>query len=238
MDNVFRLRPGDRGPQQQSPVSCGAACLVVGRMLRDPQVAQWVLRGYTGDRRSSEERFADLERRTMRRTNSPWGYPGRLQCPWPRELGTSPWGARSELEARSADPGTGYGTIVTRSFDRHTLARVFDEVIASVRPGTPALLFVGNDRLPRHICLFFAEEGSRSVLLYEPSSGQVDLPSRRDFITARLDLGGWHRAWFLIAPEHRALQATVRRKHILAPVPIPSTGPIMAREREDRAPLP
>lgn len=37
----FRLRLGDQGPVQQSPVSCGAACLTVARMLVNPQFARW-----------------------------------------------------------------------------------------------------------------------------------------------------------------------------------------------------
>ena len=45
MSTGFRLRAGDQGPVQQSPVTCGSACLTVARMLVNPQFAQWIVTG-------------------------------------------------------------------------------------------------------------------------------------------------------------------------------------------------
>lgn len=42
---AYRLRAGDTGPVQQSPVTCGSACLTVARMHVDPQFASWVRTG-------------------------------------------------------------------------------------------------------------------------------------------------------------------------------------------------
>ena len=130
MTRVFSLALGQVGPLQQSAVSCGAACLVVARMMRDPWLAGWILDGPAGDCRAPHERFADLERRTMRRTNSVLAYPGRLQLPWPRSLGTSPWGAAAELEERSADPGHDYRIVPIRGLSPEALAGAFDAVVA------------------------------------------------------------------------------------------------------------
>ncbi|GAB77379.1 hypothetical protein SAMN05421595_1207 [Austwickia chelonae] len=218
MPRVFRLGPGQLGPQQHSPVSCGAACLLVARMLRDARYAAWVIDGSPGDRRTPDERFADAERRTMWRTNSVWSYPGRLQMPWPRQLGTPPWGALAELEARSSDVGSSYRVITTRAMRGIDRQQVFDRVVSQIRPGAPVLMYIGQDLLPRHVCLLFANPGSRTVLLYEPSAGTVDFPQRERFIDAKLGLGGWNKPWFLVAPGATGESVgAVARSHLLIP---------------------
>ena len=72
---AYRLRAGDTGPVQQSPVTCGSACLTVARMLVDPLFASWVRTGQPHPPGSpggatEAERFAAYERVVMRRTNS------------------------------------------------------------------------------------------------------------------------------------------------------------------------
>ncbi|MCA0436623.1 MAG: hypothetical protein M9891_18680 [Austwickia sp.] len=230
MTRVFSLALGQVGPLQQSAVSCGAACLVVARMMRDPWLAGWILDGPAGDCRAPHERFADLERRTMRRTNSVLAYPGRLQLPWPRSLGTSPWGAAAELEERSADPGHDYRIVPIRGLSPEALAGAFDAVVARVRPGAPVLLYVGSATLPRHVCLIFAGEGDRTVLLYEPASGSVELPSRDRFAAAALGLAGWDRPWVLVAPQAAPTPAGRARARLLSRAPRPAAGAVMFRE--------
>lgn len=230
MDRVFRLGLGQVGPLQQSEVSCGAACLVVARMLRDPSYAGWVVNGPDGDPRTPNERFASLERRTMRRTNSSLAYPGRPQLPWPRALGTSPWGAAAELEANSADPGYDYRVVPVRGLGRAALGGAYDAIVARVRPGAPVLLYVGSATLPRHVCLIFAGEGDRTVLLYEPASGSVELPSRDRFAAAALGLAGWDRPWVLVAPQAAPTPAGRARARLLSRAPRPAAGAVMFRE--------
>ncbi|QQS00264.1 MAG: hypothetical protein IPK37_15460 [Austwickia sp.] len=231
MDRVFRLGLGQVGPLQQSEVSCGAACLVVARMLRDPSYAGWVVNGPDGDPRTPNERFASLERRTMRRTNSSLAYPGRPQLPWPRALGTSPWGAAAELEANSADPGYDYRVVPVRGLGRAALGGAYDAIVARVRPGAPVLLYVGSAALPRHVCLLFAGAQDRTVLVYEPACGAVDLPSRDRFASAQLGLAGWDRPWFLVAPGAPPQIAGKERVRRLAPVPRANPGAALLREQ-------
>src|SRR6476469_8205947 len=113
MASGFRLRVGDTGPVQQSPVTCGAACLTVARMLVNPAFAQWITTGEgpRGDApagATEQERFAAYERVVMSRTNALRGAGGRLNLPWPHALGTPPWGARAELEFGASRRGTQY----------------------------------------------------------------------------------------------------------------------------------
>ena len=86
---AYRLRAGDTGPVQQSPVTCGSACLTVARMLVDPLFASWVRTGQPnppGSPRGATEaeRFAAYERVVMRRTNSLFAGGHRPNLPWPR----------------------------------------------------------------------------------------------------------------------------------------------------------
>ena len=107
---AYRLRAGDTGPVQQSPVTCGSACLTVARMLVDPLFASWVRTGRPhppGSPRGATEaeRFAAYERVVMRRTNSLFagGHRPNLRGPggWaPRRGG--PCGSSS-----TAPPGSG-----------------------------------------------------------------------------------------------------------------------------------
>ncbi len=236
MERRYRLRAGQLGPTQQSTVSCGAACLALARMLGDPATARWVIEGIDSARRPPEragegpaERFARLERHIHRRTNSVLSYRGRVQAPWPRSLGTSPWGARAELERHASVPASRYGLLHARQLPPTSLASLFDDVVARVRPGSPALLFVGNEIAPRHACLLFRDAVDRSVLVYEPLTGEVSAPSREAFAQSRLDLGGWNRAWFVLAPGAE-LPVAVRALRALAPRPAPGAiGPAMLR---------
>ncbi len=207
VERRYRLLAGQVGPAQQSAVSCGAACLAVARMLCDPMVSRWVIDGVDSARRrptrageGPAERFARLERHIQRRTNSMLSYPGRVQPPWPRALGTAPWGALAELERHGAVDSSRYELLLARHLDAGDLGQLFDNVVARLRPGSPALLYVGNELAPRHVCLMFRDALSATVLVYEPSSGAVVLPSREAFAQGCLDLGGWDRAWFVLAP--------------------------------------
>ena len=107
MSPPYRLHTGDAAPAQQSQVTCGAACLTIARMLVDPAFAAWILTG-DGPRAGlpnaadAGARFAAYERVVMRRTNGLWGAGGRPNVPWPRALGTPPWGAKRELEHGAA----------------------------------------------------------------------------------------------------------------------------------------
>lgn len=199
---VFRLRAGDQGPQQQSRVTCGAASLVVSRMLASPEFAASLLAVPDG----RAERFAAAERDVHRRTNALIGPGGFLQLPWPRALGTPPWGARRELEAGAAARGSRYRNRWVRPSARR-VAEGLTRLADSVGDGTPGLVFVGNRWLPRHVVLVIgsafeigAAEITRTLTVYEPSSGRVLNVPVADLVDRRTALAGWAFTWAVIAP--------------------------------------
>lgn len=220
MGMPFRLQTGDPAPRQQSCTTCGSACLTVSRMLVDPAFAGWIRQGSgkdargvgeTGDRseddevpdsRTPIERFAAYEQVVARRTNALVGAGGRWQPPWPRALGTPPWGAINELEYGAADSEADFDLRWCRCTGRAGLEKTYAALRDRVRERRPALLYIGNAWLPRHVVLVLAAQGSghgaRELDVYEPSVGRVmDLP-RESFVSRRLRLAGWDQPWGVV----------------------------------------
>src|SRR5690348_1017106 len=155
MASGFRLRVGDTGPVQQSPVTCGSACLTVARMLVNPAFARWITTGEgpRGDApagATESQRFAAYERVVLSRTNGLVGAGGRPNVPWPHALGTPPWGARKELEFGASRRGTDYELRVLRPLTRRALREAHRRLVDVVADGEPALLYIGSATLPRH----------------------------------------------------------------------------------------
>ncbi|MEO6997891.1 MAG: hypothetical protein ABI112_07395 [Terracoccus sp.] len=206
MVTPFRLQSGDAAPRQQSPTTCGSASLTVARMLADPWFARWITLGLAREvdtdagppsalEVTASERFATYERVVVARTNGLLGGEGRLQLPWPRALGTPPWGAGHELELGIGPRGARYVVRPFRFGSRSRLESAFASLRGRVAPGRPALLYVGSAGLPRHVVLILPATGDADLDVYEPSSGRVVGLGREAFVTRRLALGGWDVPW-------------------------------------------
>jgi hypothetical protein len=226
----FRLRIGDVGPVQQSPVTCGSACLTVARMLVDPVFARWITTG-EGSRleappgATKEDRFAGYERIVMARTNGFRAGSGRLNAPWPHALGTPPWGAKKELEYGASRLGTAYEVEVVREERSARLRSRFDHLIDVVADGEPALLYIGNAWMPRHVTLVLPEDEERRLAVYDPASGRVSRLERDAFTGGRLRLSGWDRAWIVVQPTGaRRVRATEARTSTAASNPVRATS--------------
>ena len=201
----FRLHAGDTGPVQQSPVTCGSACLTVARMLVDPVFASWVRTGSPNPPGSppgatEAERFAAYERVVMRRTNGLLAGPARINLPWPRALGTPPWGAKRELEFGAATTGTLYDVVPLRALSGGSLRAAFDCLVDVVAEGEPAVLYVGNGTLPRHVVLVLPGDGDRVLDVYDPGTGRVGHLRRDTVVERRMGLSGWDVPWIVVQP--------------------------------------
>lgn len=206
-DAPWRL--GAIGPVQQSPVTCGSASLTVARMLADPGFARWVVTGVARDGgsvdgRSEPARFGAYERTVMARTNALVGAGGRLQLPWPRALGTPPWGARNELEAGAAVAGTRYGMRVVRVATPTGLRGAYRHLVSVVGDGRPGLLYVGDALCPRHVALVLRGNGDAALDVYDPATGTVTALDQQRFAGRRLRLAGWDIPWAVLQPDQRA----------------------------------
>lgn len=205
MAATFVLRHGDQGPVQQSPVTCGSACLTVARMLVNPAFARWITTGEGPHGDAPEgatevERFAAYERVVMSRTNRVFPGGRRLNLPWPRSLGTPPWGARQELEYGASTLGTDYELILLRADTRARLRSEHARLVEVVADGEPALLYVGNRLLPRHVTLVLPGDGDALLDVYDPATGHVGLLDADSFADRRLRLSGWDVPWIAVRP--------------------------------------
>jgi hypothetical protein len=127
-------------------------------MLVSPEFGQWIANGVDPkggpvDPRSEAERFAEHERQVMDRTNGIRAAGGKLNVPWPRALGTPPWGAEKELEYGAARPGAAYEMRLVRLGSSDALRAAHRDLVRLVRDGLPALLYIGNAWTPRHVTL-------------------------------------------------------------------------------------
>lgn len=209
MSAPFRLVRGVPGPRQQSPVTCGAACATVARMLVDAPFARWVTAGegqpVPGAEGSTQtERFASWERIVHARTNGWHGPGGGLSLGWPRALGTPPWGLRRELEHGASRAGTRYRIISVRAHSQESLRARYRRLLDLVVDGEPAALYVGNRLLPRHVTLVLPGDRPGGLDVYEPASGTRQCLDEEAFVLRRLGLGGWSVPWILVQPTgHR-----------------------------------
>jgi hypothetical protein len=173
------LRRGLRQPDRRS---CGAATLVMARMLRDPAYAEHAAAHFPAEALAMH-----------RRVTGPVDVRGRLQPPWPRALGTPPWAVARQLAWTA---GTAYDVDLVRWSRDRGLATLE----AGVDTGLPVALYVGSRTLPRHVVLALAGPDG-GVRAWEPSSGRTADVEPEALRGGRLRGLGWPRAWFVVAPR-------------------------------------
>ena len=209
----FHLGRGDTGPVQQSSVTCGSASLTVARMLVSQEFGQWIVNGIDPkggptDSRSEAQRFAEQEREVMDRTNGIRAAGGKLNVPWPRALGTPPWGAEKELEFGAALPGAAYAMRLVRLGSSDALRDVHRDLARLVREGLPALLYIGNAWAPRHVTLVLpggsvgsGGSGDGGLDVYDPATGSVTELAPERFASRTLGIAGWNVPWITVQPR-------------------------------------
>lgn len=170
------------GLQQPDQRSCGAACLVVAQGLRDATYRQ----------RVADPATFRVEVLAMHgRVTSSVDVAGRIQPPWPRDLGTPPWAVANQLSGMSGVPHS-YELVRGRDLDA-----AYDRLVGLPRP---AALFVGSGWLPRHVVLVLEGEPDE-MHVYEPARGRVVDLARSAFTGRRTGLGGWDEPWFAVSPR-------------------------------------
>lgn len=159
-----------RQPDQRS---CGAAALVMERLLRDP--------GYAGRVAGAPDpvaRFAGEALGMHRRVTGPVALDGTLQLPWPRALGTPPWAVSGQLTASRGRP---HRVVPLRlPGQRDTGGAAVRDALAA---GWTVPLYLGNAWLPRHVVLVLDED----LTTWDPATGRLS-PSR------------WPTTWGAVLP--------------------------------------
>jgi len=177
-------------------------------MLVNPEFAAWIVDGKSPrwprepqDSRTEAERFAEHEREVMTRTNGLHAAGGKLNIPWPQSLGTPPWGAEKELEDGAARAGAAYRMRLVRFGSTAGLHKVHQDLVSLVRDGLPALLYIGNTRLPRHVTLVLPGDGGAQLDVYDPATGSVTELGPDRFASRTLGIAGWNVPWITVQPR-------------------------------------
>ena len=164
--------------------SCGAAVLVVSRVLTDHEYGEQLAAAASVPQMFREEVLA-----THRRVTRPV-LRGRPQIPWPRALGTPPWAVARELGGHEV------------RWIRTSAASGYDAIRDATRDHHPVPVYVGNRWLPRHVVLALGEvEGS--IRCYDPAWGRLVDIDRSAFTRSRLAVAGWDHPWWAILPGRR-----------------------------------
>lgn len=150
-------------------------------------------------------RFRALEAATKRRTDDPrkdtaaaWS-PTNVSAPWPPFLGTSPWAAAEELSALAPPGGAGYGVDLVDPRSGADRAAAFARLVAATDDGAPAVLYVGDAGMPRHVVLVYAHADA-AVDVYEPGRGVRLTITREQFVEGSFRAGGWDTPWAVVVP--------------------------------------
>ncbi len=200
----FHLAAGVPAPQQLDGRTCGPTALTTARMMRDPALVHWIRTGAKSGRAfpdgaTAQVRLTAYHALVHARTNALVGPDGRLQVPWPRALGTTPWGVCRELESGAAAPVTRYRTVAVRWAGRDRRVALMNALARHLGPGRPGVLFIGSAMLPRHVALLVPGPDGL-VLVHDPATGSVSELDVVALADERRPVAGWTHPWFLIGP--------------------------------------
>ncbi len=187
--------------RQLAPVTCGPTSLIVLRALVDPVYAlQLTTGGDPGDPaqsgvRAVEERFRAEQGAVHRAATR--GAVGPL--PWPKALGTPPWGAARFLNRLSWVTGVEYSWQPVDSADPEHLHKRLVAITRGLALGVPVPLYIGR-QVDRHVVLAFGHAGRR-LRVYDPSGAEVADVAEDDLLANRFGLAGWDRLEGVLTPR-------------------------------------
>ncbi|MDH2413702.1 hypothetical protein [Nocardioides sp. CER19] len=170
------------GPTLRQPdqTSCGAACVVVARLLASP------------DAEPTPQSFSREVLDTHRRLVGTVAPGGRAQLPWPSTLGTPPWAVAHALRPIE---DVGYGTRLARWSPSAAFATAATAVAQH-----PVALYIGSSVMPRHVVLAVSA-GPDGLSVYDPASGGLSTVGHHAFVSGKLGIAGWDVPWFVVLPR-------------------------------------
>ena len=196
--------------KQPDQRSCGAASMVVARMLADPAYAAFLAgsegpvglafpRTVAGDA-ELRERFKAETLAMHRRITGLADVSGKPQIPWPRTFGTPPWAVARQLSGTPAADGTLASLRLARGADaacrRPTSACSTQATATGSRPSSWAAPGCRGTSCSRSTPPCAAPSTSMTR-----ARGQVSELRRLAFLRGEIDIAGWDVAWFVVTPD-------------------------------------
>ena len=92
------------------------------------------------------------------------------------------------------------------------LRDVHRDLVRLVREGLPALLYIGDAWLPRHVMLVLPAtgvegdrrlDGDTGLDVYDPATGSVTELAQERFASRWLEIAGWNIPWITVQPLPR-----------------------------------
>ena len=203
---AYRLRAGDTGPVQQSPVTCGSACLTVARMLVDPLVRVVGAHRAAQPARVAGRRHRGRALRGLRaHRDAAHQQPVRRVATDPTSrgrAGSAPRRGGRCASSSTARPGSARSTRSTCCAPRArtSSSRRSTPSSTSSPRASPPCSTSGNTFAPRHVVLVLPGDGDRMLDVYDPASGRVDHLRRDTVVQRRLGLSGWDVPWVAVRP--------------------------------------
>ena len=191
--------------KQPDQRSCGAASLVVARILGDPAYDLYVAGGSLDNPRTVagakvvQERFRAETLTMHQRITGLADVSGKPQVPWPRTFGTPPWAVARQLSGtRAAD-----GSRATYSWHvaRTSLTQAYSRLLDAGRAGRVSAIFIGSTWIPRHVVLVAGINPAGALQVYDPARGRLSELDRLAFTGGDIDIAGWDVAWFVVTPD-------------------------------------
>jgi hypothetical protein len=179
---------------QIDDTTCGSTSLLVARAMADPLYDLYLTTGDSTDPAAAtpaqfQARVAAEEQRIHDTTN----------VVWPKNLGTSPWGVRDELNRYVGATGTRSDTRLFGGSTRGSNPALHDAVTA-VDSGQPVPVLIG-DLLPHHYVLMVGHRSS-DMLVYDPGYAEVVVVSEQAFLGGDVSMLGYRHVMAVITPSH------------------------------------
>ncbi len=175
---------------QRSGTTCGSSTLAMFRVLTDPPYAEQLLVPEGG---ALAARWAALECALHDRTNRGGRWP------WPKALGTPPWGLRDALDELGRGRGLRFTVVRVDGRSPQQVCSAVDRVASALACGVPVPLYVGDGVLPRHVVLVTAA-GPGWVQVYDPAIGQARRVRRAALAQGQARISGWDVLWAALLP--------------------------------------
>lgn len=176
--------------RQRSGTTCGSSTLAMFRVLTDPPYAEQLL-GSSGGELAAQ--WAALERALHERTNRGGRWP------WPKALGTPPWGLRDALDELGRDRGLRFTIVRVDGRSPQQVSSAVDRAAGALACGIPVPLYVGDAVLPRHVVLVTAA-GPGWVQVYDPAIGQARRVRRQALTQSQAAISDWDVLWAALLP--------------------------------------
>lgn len=181
----------DAGHVQPDGYTCGAQSVVMARALLEPGYADRLRERLTASPDAVAHTVLDTHRDLVS------ARPG-TGAPWPRRLGTPPWGVSRALSTTS---GIRHRVRLVAWWN---VAHRHEQIRAATRARLPVPLYVGSRSLPRHVVLAVPtpeDDAGSAIVVHDPATGRLGRITAAQWCARTLHNASWPVPWLVVLPD-------------------------------------